>query len=100
MGKYLFKKIGIFKPSGIVFAKCRKMWHLIHHIQTKKPPVSNIYLDFFAGLPHAFDSVEILDKGNLDQHHRIHTWTSVILRVFWGYKIIYEVPVDCFIYNP
>ena len=99
VGNYLFKQISIFKASGIVFPEGRKMRYLIHHIQTEKPSVSNIYLDFFTGLAHTFNSIEILDKRNLNQHDRIHTWTSVIMRVFVNYKTINEVPVNCLIYN-
>ena len=99
MGKYLLKKICILKTSGIVFSERRKMWHLIHHIQTKKPSVGNIYLDFFAGLPHAFDSIKILDQRNLNQHHRIHAGASVVWRIFLDYKVINEVPVNCLVYD-
>ena len=99
MGKYLSKKIGILKSSGIVFSECRKMRHLIQHIQTKKPPVGNIYLDFLTGLSHAFDPIEILNKRNLDQHHGIHTGTAIVRRIFFGYKVINKVPVNGFIYD-
>ena len=99
MGKYLFKKICILKASGIVFPKRGKMWHLIHHIQTQEPPVGNIYPDFLAGLPHTFDSIEILDKRNFNQHHGIHTGATIVLRIFFGNKIINEVPVNCLIYD-
>ena len=99
MGKYLLKKICILKASGIVFPKRGKMWHLIHHIQTQEPPVGNIYLDFLAGLPHTFDSIEILDKRNFNQHHGIHTGATIVLRIFFGNKIINEVPVNCLVYD-
>ncbi len=100
VGKYLFKKVSILKASGVVFPEGRKMRHLIHHIQTEKPSVGNIYLDFSASLPHALNSIEILDERNLNQHDRIHAWASVVVRVFVNYKIINEVPVNCLVYNP
>ena len=99
MGKDLLKKIGILKAPCIVFPECRKMWHFIHHIQTEKPSVSNIYLDFFTCLPHAFNSIKILDKRNLDQHHGIHAGPTIVLGILVDYKVINEVPVNCLVYD-
>lgn len=67
MGKYLLKQIRIFETSGIVFPKSRKMRNLIRHIQTKKPAVCYIYLDFFYCLAHTFNTIKILDQGNFNQ---------------------------------
>lgn len=34
---------------------------------------------FFAGLPHTFDPIKILDKRSLNQHHGIYTGAAIVL---------------------
>ena len=78
MRKDLFKQIRILKTAGIVFPKSRNVRNRIQHIQTEKPTISYVYFDFFYCLSHTFDPIEILNKRDFDQHHRIHSWSSVI----------------------
>lgn len=92
--KYLFKKIGIFKTAGIILPKSREMRNWVQHIQSKEPPVSNIYFDFLYGLAHTLDAIKILNKWNFNKHDRIHAWASIIRAVFFFHKIIDEVPID------
>ena len=95
--KDLLKKIGIFKTTRIVFTKCREMRNGIHHIQSKKPAVSNIYFNLFHCLPHAFYSVKILNKWDFYKHDRIYAWSSVIRAVFFFYQVINEGPINSLI---
>ena len=73
------------------------MWDWIQHIQTQEPSVCYIHFDFFYCLTHASNSIKILDKRDLYEHDRIHTWAPVIRRIFFFYKIINKLPVDGFI---
>ena len=95
MGKDLFKQFRILKTPGIVFPKSRKVRDWIQHIQTEKPTISYIHFDFFDRLAHTFNPIEILDKRDFDQHHRIHAWPSVICTILVFYKIVNKVPVNC-----
>ena len=94
MFEYLLKKVGIFKTAGIVLSKRGEMRDFIEHIQPKEPAVCNIDFNLPAGLAHAFDPIKILDKGDLDQHDRIHAWTAVIWGILFFHQIINKRPVD------
>ena len=93
----LIKEVCAFKATGVVLSESRKVRNRIHHIQSKKPAVCDIYLDLFDRLPHTFDPIEVLDEGDLNKHNRIHAGASVIRAVFIFYKVIDKVPVDRFI---
>lgn len=95
MGKNLFKQIRILKTAGIVFSKSRKVRNRIQHVQTEKPAISYIHFNFFYCLAHTFNPIEILDKRDFDQHHRIHAGSTVICTILVFYKIVNKVPVDC-----
>ena len=95
MGKDLFEQARIFKTPGIVFPKSRKMRNLVQHVQPQEPAISYVYFDFLYSLSHASDSIKILNKGNFDQHYRIHARSSVIGAILVFHKIINEVPIDC-----
>mgnify|MGYP006963806782 FL=1 len=76
------------------------MRDLIHHFKAKKPSISYIYFDFLYGLPHAFDTIQVLDEWKLYQHDRVHAGASIIRAVLVHYKAIDEVPVNRFINDP
>ena len=84
----LFKKVCIFESASIVLPKRREVRYGIKHIKSQEPFIGDVDLDFLDCLPHAFDSVEILDKRNFDQHDRIHTGPTVVSTVLILNKII------------
>lgn len=106
MGKYLFKEVSVPESAGIVLSKSGEMWNLIHHFKTKEPPVSDIHFSLSDCLPHASNSIQMLDKRDLSQHDRIHTWTPVIGTILkseaFALDFVYSLNrkhASCFLYN-
>ena len=51
--------------------------------------VCQIHTHFFQGSPKGSNPVDMLDQHNLEQHHRINTWPTVVLAVQIFYKFVY-----------
>ena len=90
MLKYLFKDVSILEAPSIVLTKCREVWDRIIKFKSKEPSVGHVDFNVFNSLAHAFNSIKILNKRDLDQSNWIYTWTPGIRRIFISYKIIYE----------
>ena len=63
--KYLLEQISPFESSFVILAKGTEVWNFIIEVQAKEPSVCNIDFDFFDGLPHASDSIQVLNQDNL-----------------------------------
>ena len=95
----MLKKICILKTAGIILPKCSEVRNLIKHIQSKEPSICNIYFDFFDGLTHTFNAIKILNERYFYESYWVHTWTTLVWRIFFLHQFIYKRPINCLINN-
>lgn len=99
-GEYLFKKVSVLESAGIVLAEYGEMGNPVHHLQSKEPAVSHIYFYFLYSLPHAFDAIQILDKGDFYQQNGVYAGTPVIGAVFISDQFVNKAPVNGLVNKP
>ena len=65
--------------------------------KSKEPTVSHVYFNLFDCLPHAFDSIQVLNKRYLNKRNRINTWSTHSVGISITDEIIDECPVNSFV---
>ena len=76
------------------------MGYFVVEVKAKEPAVCHIDFDLFYGLPHAFDTVHVLDEGYLYQCNGVYARTAIVRAVFVFYKVVYEAEVYAAVYFP
>ena len=101
--KYMFKYLVaqfLREPFAESIAHRCKMGYLIQQSIAQKPAVGQGVLYPLVGLPQRRDTIQVLDKDHLDEHHRVCARHAVVMAIVRLQPLIQPVVVHDFLNLP
>ena len=78
VGKDGLKEVGVLKTPTVVLPKGGEVGDFIVEVESQEPTVGQVDFDFFDGLAHAANAIEVLNKDELNEDHGIDAGPTVV----------------------
>ncbi len=88
--EYPLEQIRTFEASLVILPECAEVRYGVMKAEAQKPAVCHIDFYLFDRLTHTLYAEHVLYDRYFDHSHRIDAWPTIIRRIFFFNKIVYE----------